>query len=132
MDERERAARDLERIRALMERAGRYSHLSAVSAVAAGAIALAGALVSKGLQVNYNAPARAGTLAAVWGGVLVLSIAQAAGFHVLNCRRRAEPAWSHLTRQVLAAMLPAFFVGAAVTGYGLQTGQLDLLPPIRR
>ncbi len=26
-------------------------------------------------------------------------------------------------------MLPALFVGAALTGYALETGQLDLLPP---
>ena len=26
-------------------------------------------------------------------------------------------------------MLPAFFIGATVTAFGLRTGQLDLLPP---
>jgi len=113
-----------------MERAGRYSHVSALSAAVAGALALAGAIVSKVLQVNYNVPARAAPLAAVWGAVLCLSILQAAAFHIAKCRRRGEPAWSHLTCQVVVAMLPALFVGAAITVYGFQTGQLDLLPPI--
>ncbi len=130
MEERRAAARDLERIRALMERAGRFSNLSGYSAVVAGALAAAGAVACRALGVNFNNPACAGALAAIWGTVLVLALAQAVAFTIVKARRRAEPAWSHLTQQVVMAMLPAAFVGAAITGYGLQTRQLDLLPPI--
>ncbi len=130
MDERDVAARDLARIRALMDRAGRYSNLSGYSAIAAGILAVAGALACRLLEVNFNHPGHARPLAILWGSVLALAIAQHLVFTVVHARRTAEPAWSPLTQQVLVAVLPAFFVGAAITGYGLQTGQLDLLPPI--
>ncbi len=130
MDEREAAVRDLERIRTLMERAGRYSNLSGFAAIVAGALAAAGALLCRGLGIDFNHPAQAAPLALVWGSVFLAALAQAAAFTVAHARRRAEPAWSPLARQAVSAMLPAAFVGAAVTGYGLQTGQLDLLPPI--
>jgi hypothetical protein len=123
------ASRNLERIRILMERAGRYSHLSAAAALAAGALAAGGAVACRLFAVNFNHPAHARTLALVWGAVFLLSAAGSVAFTVAGARRRAEPAWSPLARQVVLAMLPALFVGAAVTGYGLQTGQLDLLPP---
>ena len=44
MDERAEAVRDLARIRDLMERAGRYSHLSGLSALIAGLLGAAGAV----------------------------------------------------------------------------------------
>ena len=59
-----------------------------------------------------------------------VALAQAVAFTVIHARHRAEPAWSHLARQIIMSMLPALFVGAAITGYSLQTGQLDLLPPL--
>src|SRR6185295_15460781 len=65
----------------------------------------------------------------IWGAVFALAAGQGAAFSIANARRKAEPAWSPLTRQVVVAMLPALFTGAALTGYAFQTGQLDLLPP---
>lgn len=129
-DDRERAVQDLARIRSLMERAGRCSNLSGYSALLAGLLAGAGAVACRLLGANFNHPSHARALALVWGGVLALAIGQHPGFTLLHARRTADPAWSPLARQVLVAVLPAFFVGAAITGYGLQTGQLDLLPPI--
>lgn len=129
MDDRESAARNLERIRALMERAGRYSNLSGYAAIGAGVLAGAGAVLCWKLRVNFNHPAQWRELAGVWGSVLALSIAQAVAFTVVKARQRGEPAWSPLAQQVVLAMLPAAFVGAVITGYGLQTGQLELLPP---
>lgn len=129
MDDRDAAAEALVRIRALMERAGKFSHLSATAAFVAGGLAVAGAILCRGFRVNFNHPACARPLALIWGSVLVLALAQSLAFTVADARRRGDPFWGPLTQQVVIAMLPAFFVGAAVTGYGLQTGQLDLLPP---
>jgi hypothetical protein len=129
MDDRDSAARNLERIRALMERAGRFSHLSATAAYVAGGLAVTGALFCKGFEVNFNYPGHARPLAAIWGSVLLLAIGQSLAFTMADARRRGDPLWGPLTQQVVIAMLPAFFVGASITGYGLQTGQLDLLPP---
>ncbi len=130
MEEADRAARDLERIRALMERAGQYSHLSAAAAVIAGALAMGGAVLCKVLPANFNHPWCAVPLLGVWGGVFALSLAQSLAFHAANCRRKGEPAWSPLSRQVALAMLPAALAGGAITVYGVQVGRLDLLPPV--
>ena len=123
------ASRDLERIRALMERATEFSNLSGWSIVISGLLAAAGAGVCRREGADFDLPLHARTLAVVWGTVFALAAAQGVAFSVANARRKAEPAWSHLTRQVVVAMLPALFTGAALTGYAFQTGQLDLLPP---
>ena len=129
MEERDDAARSLERIRALMERAGKFSHLSATAAFVAGGLAVAGSVISKTLGVNFNSATEAGRLAWIWGSVLVLALGESFAFTIADARRRGAPFWGPLTHQVLLAMAPAFFIGATVTGYGLRTGQLDLLPP---
>lgn len=123
------ASRDLERIRTLMERATEYSHLSGVSILLSGVLAAAGVAACRSWDVDYERPAHSDRLAVVWGAVFVLAAVQGVAFSVANARRKGEPAWSPLTRQVVTAMLPALFVGAALTGYALQTGQIDLLPP---
>jgi len=129
------ASRDLERIRALMERATEWSNLSGWSVVVSGLLAAAGAALCflTGDDFRNRVPAEydvhASALARIWGAVFALAAAQGVAFSVANARRKTEPAWSPLTRQVVVAMLPALFAGAALTGYALQTGQLDLLPP---
>ena len=123
------ARRDLERIRALMERATEWSNLSGWSVVISGLLAAAGAVECFRRGVDFDAPGHARTLATIWGAVFALAAGQGAAFSIANARRKAEPAWSPLTRQVVVAMLPALFTGAALTGYAFQTGQLDLLPP---
>lgn len=128
-EEERDAARDLERIRALMERATEYSNLSGWSIAISGLLAAAGAGACRWVGVDFELPGHARALAAVWGTVFLLAVVQGAAFSIANARRKAEPVWSPLTQQVVIATLPALFTGAALTGYGLQTGQLDLLPP---
>jgi len=123
------ASRELERIRALMERATEYSHLSGVSIVGSGLLAVAGVAACGFLGIDFGLPGHQRTLAAVWGSVFGIAAVQGTALSVANARRKAEPAWSPLTRQVVVAMLPALFTGAALTAYGLQTGRIDLLPP---
>jgi len=123
------ARRDLERIRSLMERATEWSNLSGWSVVISGLLAVAGAAECFRRGADFEMPLHAQTLATVWGAVFALAVVQGVAFSVANARRKAEPAWSPLTRQVVIAMLPALFTGATLTGYAFQTGQLDLLPP---
>lgn len=127
-DERD-PSRDLERIRALMERATEWSNLSGWSVVVSGLLAAAGAAECVRRGIDFDLPAHSRALGAIWGAVFVVAAVQGVSFSVANARRKAEPAWSPLTRQVVVAMLPALFTGAALTGYGFTTGQLDLLPP---
>jgi hypothetical protein len=112
-----------------MERATEFSNLSGWSILISGLLAAAGAGACLRLGVDFDLPAHARTLAQTWGAVFALAVVQGVAFSVANARRKGEPVWSHLTRQVVVAMLPAIFTGAALTGYGFQTGQLDLLPP---
>jgi hypothetical protein len=128
-EEERDASRDLERIRALMERATEYSNLSGWSILISGLLAAAGVGACRYAAVSFEMPGHSRTLAAIWGSVFVLASLQGAAFSIVNARRKAEPVWSPLTQQVVIATLPALFAGAALTGYGLQTGQLDLLPP---
>lgn len=123
------ARRDLERIRALMERATEWSNLSGWSVVISGLLTAAGATECFRRGVDFDFPGHARTLAGVWGTVFALAAAQGVAFSIANARRKAEPAWSPLTRQVVIAMLPALFTGATLTAYAFQTGQIDLLPP---
>lgn len=123
------ASKDLERIRSLMDLATEYSHLSGVSILLSGVLAVGGVGACWGLGIDFNLPAHADLLAVVWGAVFGLAAVQGVAFSIANARRKTEPAWSPLTRQVVTAMLPALFAGAALTGYGLRTGQIDLLPP---
>lgn len=123
------ASADLERIRALMERATEYSHLSGASVLLSGALGIAGVAACRMSAVDFELPGQSRTLGLIWGSVFTLASLQGVALSVANARRKVEPAWSPLTRQIVLAMLPALFVGAALTGYGLETGQLDLLPP---
>lgn len=116
-----------------MERATEFSILSGWSIVISGLLAAAGVAASawKGVEFKHevaNGPAGV-VLGSIWGLVFVLATAQGVAFSVANARRRAEPFWSHLTRQVVIAMLPALFTGFALTEYALETGYLELLPP---
>src|SRR5204863_4605343 len=79
--------------------------------------------------IDFDLPAHSRELGTIWGAVFLLAAVQGVAFSVANARRKAESAWSPLTRQVVVAMLPALFTGAALTGYAFETGQLDLLPP---
>lgn len=134
MDERDAAARDLARIRALMERAGRYSHLSGFSALTAGLLAAGGSVLCWVWDVEFRPAGEyepgSARLGFIWGGVFLLALAQHLAFTVANARRLAEPVWSDLTRRVVLAVLPALFVGIVITVYGIRTRQLNLLPPI--
>ncbi len=122
-----------------MDRAAEYSHLSGLSILISGLLAVGGVgacavlgidftpLPSEGVDFRPSDPPRG--LATVWGTVFAIAAVQGVAFSIANARRKAEPAWSPLTRQVVVAMLPALFVGAALTGHALQSGRLDLLPP---
>jgi len=50
------ASRDLERIRALMDRATEYSHLSGLSILISGLLAVAGVAACGALGIDFNLP----------------------------------------------------------------------------
>jgi hypothetical protein len=129
MDEMGDAERTLERIRLLMERAGKFSHLSARAAFGAGGLAILGVVLSSRLGLEFRGPAHARPLSLVWGSILALALLQSLAWTALDARHRGLPLFGPLTRQVGMAMFPAFMIGAAATAFGLRTGQLEILPP---
>jgi hypothetical protein len=116
-----------------MERATEFSNLSGWSILISGALAVGGVAASHSRGVSFRQEGAYGpagyTLGIIWGAVFVLATAQGLAFSIANARRKAEPFWSHLTRQVVVAMLPALFTGYALTEYALMTGRLEILPP---
>ena len=124
------ASQNLETIRLLMERTGRYSNLSGISCITAGALSIGGSAVCRWQRVGFEDLEPSGVLIAVWAVVLATAFIQNVVWTVINARRRQEPAWSHLAQTVAGATLPAFFTGAVITGYALSQNAFGILPGI--
>jgi hypothetical protein len=120
-----------------MERATEFSNLSGWSILISGALAAAGVAACRYAGVDFREEASrhgeygpvGAALGPIWGSVFMLAVCQGVAFSIANARRKAEPFWSHLTRQVVVAMLPALFTGAALTEHALRSGRLEILPP---
>ncbi|MBI2930284.1 MAG: hypothetical protein HYY16_01420 [Planctomycetes bacterium] len=125
----EEAEEHLAVIRSMMERTTRYTGVPAYACFAAGALALAGAGASAALHIDFNSPIHQAPLTLIWGGVCLLGAVQFVTLTVWSVRRRGEPAWTRLTQRVVTAVLPGTYVGAALTEFCRQTGNLDYLPP---
>jgi hypothetical protein len=124
MDPRQ-AAQTLEVIRTLMERTCQYQLLTAKAGLAAGTLALAGALLLLVLD-----PADPLAFGAVWGGVFAGSLLATALGTVLRGRERGEQVWSRQARAVLGALTPALFAGAALTAFFFARGAHPWLPGV--
>jgi hypothetical protein len=124
------ASQNLESIRMLMERTGRYSNLSGISCMTAGALALGGAAVCRWRMVSFEQPNPAWKLIAIWAVVLVLAFSQNVVWTFIHARRQGQPVWSHLARMVVLAILPGFFVGGVLTGWAVGQGRYEVLPGI--
>lgn len=124
------AAQNLETIRMLMERTGRYSNFSGISCVTAGALAIGGAALCRWRMVSFESPDPLWKLIVIWAVVLILAFVQNLVWSVVHARRLGQPFWSHLTRQVTLAVLPAFFVGAVLTGWAIHQRRTEILPGV--
>lgn len=109
MDSRQ-ALQNLEVIRTLMERTCQYQLLTAKAGLAAGSLAICGALCFVRLD-----GADAATFAAVWGLVFWGAAAAAIVGTVHRGRERGEPIWSRQARAVVVALAPSLFAAAALT-----------------
>jgi hypothetical protein len=119
----QQAARNLEVIRTLMERTCQYQLLTARAGLAAGSLALLGALLSKALD-----PADPAAFGAVWALVFAGSLLATTLGTVLRGRRRGEPVWSRQTRAVLLALAPGLFAAGALTAFFFARGLHLWLP----
>jgi hypothetical protein len=119
------ARRDLERIRALMERSRVYRHPPASAAAVAGALAL----VAGWLTDEWLAGAREElvNVAALWGATFGLSLAVAVLFTWRETRREGTPLLSPLAKDVLHALWPSFVTGVALTVALARSGSPEAL-----
>jgi hypothetical protein len=116
MDARQ-AAQNLELIRTLMERTVQYQLLTARAGLAAGSLALVGALLF--LFLDQNDPWIFGP---VWGCVFVGAFAATCLGVVRRGRERGEPAWSRQARAVLLALAPSLFAALMLTVFFFSRG----------
>ena len=111
MDARQ-AARNLEVIRTLMERTCQYQLLTARAGLAAGSLAVLGALLSLALD-----PADPAAFGAVWALVFAGSLLATTLGTLMRGRERGENVWSRRTRAVLLALAPGLFAAAVLTAF---------------
>lgn len=111
----EKAADNLRVIRELMERPIRYSTMSGLSGIWAGAVTVGGCLADAlALRVL---PTRDALLVSIgiWGAVLALAL----GGTILLTRRREKqrnmPAWSPVKRRILLTITPPFLAAIGLT-----------------
>jgi hypothetical protein len=119
------AARTLEVIRTLMERTYQYRLLTASAGLAAGSLALCGALAFIGLDAAD--PVIFGT---VWALVFAGSLLATCVGTMMRGRERGERVWSRQTRAIVLALAPSFFAGLALTVFFFAIGKHLWLPGV--
>jgi hypothetical protein len=119
------AARTLEVIRTLMERTCQYQLLTARAGLAAGSLALAGALLFLALD-----PADPAAFAAVWGLVFAGSLLATVVGTLMRGRERGERVWSRQARAVVLALAPAVAAAAVLTAFFFARGEHLWLPGV--
>jgi hypothetical protein len=124
MDPRQ-AAHTLEVIRTLMERTCHYRLLTAGASLAAGTLAILGALAFLFLDAADSV-----AFAAVWGFVFASSLTGSCVGTLLRGREVGERVWSRQTRMVLLALAPSLVAAAVLTGFFFVRGEHLWLPGV--
>ncbi len=118
-------------IRQTLEAAGQLTAVPGWSMVAAGGLALAGAVVNgfvTGTPWKPETDARYPLM--IWGGVLVFSLTIVLyGIH-RQSRKMQVPIRSPLVRKLLWSLCPSLFAGALLTGLSFKDGFMEWLPVI--
>ncbi|HTU88516.1 MAG TPA: hypothetical protein VMF69_00325 [Gemmataceae bacterium] len=124
MDPRQ-AAHTLEVIRTLMERTCQYRLLTAGASLAAGTLAILGAvafcILDAGDPVSF---------ASVWGFVFASSLTGSFVGTLLRGREVGERVWTRQTRMVLLALAPSLAAAAALTLFFFVRGEHLWLPGV--
>ena len=128
----DKAGEQLKVIRQLMERPVRYSTMSGVSGILAGAAALVGLALDQHFWTRLAPNEALVVNMFVWGGVFVAALTAALVLTRLREKRQGMPFWSPVKRRILSTILPPFVAAigltAAVAGrFGVQGGW-DTIP----
>jgi hypothetical protein len=124
MDTRQ-AAHTLEVIRTLMERTCQYRLLTAGASLAAGTLAVLGALAFLYLDAGDAA-----AFAAVWGFVFASSLTGSFVGTLMRGREVGERVWTRQTRMVLLALTPSLAAGLVLTTFFFAHGEHLWLPGV--
>jgi hypothetical protein len=124
MDPRQ-AAHTLEVIRTLMERTCQYRLLTAGASLAAGTLAILGALA-----FFFFDAADPVSFGCVWGFVFASSLTGSIVGTLLRGREVGERVWSRQTRMVLLALTPSLAAAAALTVFFFVRGDHLWLPGV--
>lgn len=119
----ERAEENLRFIRSAMEKAGVFTGISGIGCILVGVTALAAAW----LAARQPDPQ---SWFSIWMVELVLAIGVALLFTFLKSRRQGKSLRQVTIRKLLAAFLPAMFVGALLTLVLHQEQLISLLPGV--
>jgi len=111
----DKAAEELKVIRQLMERPVRYSTMSGLSGILAGAAALGGLVVDWHLSTRLGPGAALVSNVFLWGGVFAVALAATLVLTRLREKRLGMPFWSPVKRRILATILPPFLAAVGLT-----------------
>jgi len=109
------AHEDLLYIRKTLEAAGQITAVSGQALMAAGVLALAGCAVNGWITGSPWSANNQGMALAVWGVVLVLSLAIVLFGMYRKSRRMSAPIHAPWLRKLLWSLCPSLFVGALLT-----------------
>jgi hypothetical protein len=119
------AAHTLEVIRTLMERTCQYRLLTAGASLAAGTLAILGAVAFCFLDAGDPVP-----FASVWGFVFASSLMGTIVGTLLRGREVGECVWSRQARMVLLALAPSLAAAAVLTVFFFVRGEHLWLPGV--
>jgi hypothetical protein len=120
------AAESIAAIRSVLDRTTRYTHISWVGIVIAGASA---AVTGTAGWVGEVSPtARPSSFLALWSAALLVAFAFASWTTARKARAAREPFWSRKLQVVALGFLPSVVLAAIATALLLDVGQLDLAP----
>jgi hypothetical protein len=113
----DKAARELQVIRELMQRPVRYSTMSGLSGILAGLAALTGVLADRVVSGRLaHDPLQAVKInMGVWAGVFLLAFTAAVLLTRIRERRQGMPFWSDIKKRILLTILPPFVAGVGLT-----------------
>ena len=114
--DRDRAAEELKALRQLMERPIRFSTMSGLSGVLAGAAALAGCTVGGYFSGQYSGRGALGAHMLIWAGVFLTALVATVVLTRLREIRKGMPLWSKIKERILLIILPVFVAAVGLTG----------------
>ena len=112
----DRAAEELKVLRQLMERPIRFSTMSGLSGVLAGAAALAGCAANGYFSGHYSGRGALGAHMLIWAGVFLTALVATVVLTRLREIRKGMPLWSKIKGRILLIILPMFVAAAGLTG----------------